>query len=75
VTFRAAPAGWGTEVALHLDFGVPGGALGRAVVDHLPMAPRLAAERALRRFKSLVETGEMPTLDRNVSARGRGDSW
>jgi uncharacterized membrane protein len=75
VRFRPAPDGWGTEVGLRARFDPPGGAVGEWVANHMMMAPRMAAERALRRFKSLAETGEMPTLSQNVSARGVGDSW
>jgi hypothetical protein len=38
------------------------------------VVPKMAVGNALRRFKSLVETGEIPTLDRNPSARGSGDA-
>jgi hypothetical protein len=33
------------------------------------VVPRTIATQALRRFKSLVETGEIPTLEHNPSAR------
>ncbi len=67
--FRPAPGNWGTEVTLHIRFEPPGGVLGEAVMKRLSMVPGLLALRALRRFKSLVETGEIPTVAHNPSAR------
>lgn len=74
VQFRPAPADRGTEVTLRLRFDPPGGAVGAAVTERLGVVPGTLAERALDRFKSLAETGEIPTLARNPSARGRGDA-
>lgn len=73
VRFRPAPGDRGTEVTLRLRFDPPGGALGDAAAERLGFAPDALAGTALRRFKSLAETGEVPTLERNPSARGRGD--
>ncbi len=75
VRFRPAPKGWGTEVMLRFRFDPPGGALGEAAVKLLGSAPGLLAFKALYRFKSLVETGEIPTLAKNPSARGSGDTF
>ncbi|WP_247730321.1 SRPBCC family protein [Halovivax limisalsi] len=72
LTFQEAPADRGTEVTLRLWLDPPGGRLGTAVVDRL-LARDVLASTALYRLKSLAETGEIPTLDGNVSARGRGD--
>ena len=70
VRFRPAPGDRGTEVTLHLHFQPPGGALGAAAAKALNgLVPSLLVGDALRRFKSLVETGEIPTLDRNPSGR------
>lgn len=70
VRFRSAPGGRGTVVTLRFRFDPPGGALGDAVVKLLGAMPlKLVAEGALRRFKSLVETGEIPTTERQPAAR------
>jgi uncharacterized membrane protein len=69
VRFRPAPSDWGTEVTLRLCFQVPGGTIGAAVVKLLPVAPSLLVSKALRRFKSLVETGEIPTTEHQPAAR------
>ncbi|MCU4752932.1 SRPBCC family protein [Halobacteria archaeon AArc-curdl1] len=73
VRFRRAPGERGTEVTLRLNVDPPGGALGNMLVERAGFIPEILATKALRRFKSLVETGEVPTLERNPSARGRGD--
>ncbi len=74
VTFRPAPGDWGTEVTLHFRFDPPGGAAGTAAAKLMEAVPKTLVSKALRRFKSLVETGEVPTLEHNPSARGRGDA-
>lgn len=70
VRFRPAPADRGTIATLLLRFDPPGGALGDAAVELLGTTPLdLAVDGALRRFKSLVETGEIPTTERQPAAR------
>lgn len=73
VSFRPAPGERGTEVTLRVRFDPPGGALGSAGMERLDVVPRTLVGTALDRLKSLAETGEVPTLDRNPSARGKGD--
>ncbi|WP_436927731.1 SRPBCC family protein [Halosimplex amylolyticum] len=73
VRFKSRADGEETEVTLHLRFDPPGGRVGTALLERLDLLPDAAAGTALRRFKSLVETGEIPTLERNPSARGEGD--
>lgn len=69
----AAPGDRGTEVRLYFRFDPPGGILGDTVVKLLGFAPRMVAEKALRRFKSLVETGEIPTTEHQPTARADTD--
>ena len=70
VRFRPATGGRGTGATLCLRFDPPGGALGDAAVKLLGTTPLdLAADGALRRFKSLVEAGEIPTTERQPAAR------
>ena len=73
VEFRPAPGDRGTEVALRLRVEPTRGELGAMMLRRLGFVPGVAAGTALDRFKSLVETGEIPTLERNPSARGSGD--
>ena len=70
VKFRPAPGDLGTVVTLHLDFQPPGGALGSAAAKLFESVPKNLVGKALRCFKSLAETGEIPTLEYNPSGRG-----
>lgn len=68
--FHPAPADRGTVVTLRIRFEPPGGALGGEVLKLLGTTPlELVAEGMLRRFKNLVETGEIPTTARQPAAR------
>lgn len=73
VRFRSAPGNRGTEVVLQYRFDPPGGALGNRVAKRLHVVLDALVNKVLHRFKSLAETGEIPTLKTNPSARGRGD--
>lgn len=73
VSFEPAPADRGTEVTLELRADPPGGRLGARALEQVGIVPASLVGRALDRLKSLAETGEIQTLDRNPSARGAGD--
>lgn len=73
VRFRPAPGERGTAVTLTLRFDPPGGEVGNEVLKRLAVVPEALAGTALDRFKALVESGEIPTLEKNPSARGAGD--
>lgn len=71
VRFQPAPGDWGTEVKLTLEIAPPGGAA--ALVKPLGgLVGRLGASQVLHRFKSLAETGEIPTLSGQPAARNDG---
>ncbi len=70
LTFRQAPGDKGTELVLDLHFDPPGGVFGQKVSDIFGIVPRTIATQALRRFKSLVETGEIPAVEPQPEARG-----
>lgn len=74
VQFRPAPGDRGTEVRLSFRFDPPGGVLGSAAASLLSVVPDALAAKALRRFKALAETGEIPTTENQPAARdgGRG---
>lgn len=73
VQFTPAAGDRGTVVTLSLDFEPPGGRVGASVVEQLDIVPETLAGHALSRFKSLVESGEIPSLAGNPSGRGEGD--
>jgi len=69
-----APAGRGTVATLRLRLEPPGGALGEWILELLGTTSlNLLADGALRRFKNLVETGEIPTTERQPAARADND--
>lgn len=59
----------GTEMTLRLCFLAPAGPTARWLQRELDPVPGALARKALRRFKSLAETGEIASTDRNPSAR------
>ena len=75
IMFRPASGGKGTEVKLTQRFEPPLSPLSSAVAKAFRLVPGAITDKALRRFKSLVETGEIPTLEHNPSARGESDSF
>lgn len=73
VDFREAPGDRGTIATLRVELDPPGGEVGRSITERLDAVPESLGGTALDRFKSLAETGEIPTTESNPSARGRGD--
>jgi uncharacterized membrane protein len=70
--FKPAPQDRGTEATLEyeVDFSrMPGGELLRSLSSFFHRAPQSAVKKVLENFKSLAETGEVPTLTRNPSGR------
>jgi uncharacterized membrane protein len=59
VRFTAAPGGRGTEVRVTLRYDMPAGPLGRAVARYFGDDPSQALDDDLRRFKQILETGEV----------------
>jgi uncharacterized membrane protein len=60
VNFRETPGG--TEVRVHLQYNPPAGRLGAAVAWLFGEEPTLQIREDLRRFKQLIETGEITTI-------------
>jgi uncharacterized membrane protein len=61
VRFEAAPAGRGTIVRVSLHYSPLGGELGAGLVKLLGHDPQSRVREDLRRFKQVMETGEIPT--------------
>jgi uncharacterized membrane protein len=68
VEFRDAPPGRGCTVTLELTYHPPAGALGRLFAKVFDKDPRIQGARDLRRFKQLLETGEIPTTEPGPAA-------
>lgn len=63
VRFADAPGGRGTEIHLDIDYSPPGGALGAGVAKLFGEEPRQQAKDDLRRFKQVMEAGEVVRSD------------
>jgi uncharacterized membrane protein len=68
VEFLPAAPGRGTMVRLIMRYDPPGGLLGKGIAKLFQREPKIQARRDLKRFKSLMETGEVAT---NASPSGR----
>jgi uncharacterized membrane protein len=74
VRFQAAPPGRGTEVKVVLEYNPPGGIVGVAIAKLFGEEPEQQLGDDLRRFKQLMETGEIATTEGQSSGRGREGS-
>lgn len=72
IAFKDNAFGRGTEVRVFISYDPPAGAIGKVVAKVLQREPRVQARRELRRFKQLMETGEVST-SKAPDAAPRGD--
>ena len=63
IEFKDAPPGRGTQVTATIVYEPPGGDLGKLVAKLFQKEPKIQARRELRRFKQLMETGEVSTSE------------
>jgi uncharacterized membrane protein len=68
VMFRDAPGNRGTEVEAVIAYIPPGGEAGRLIAKLFQREPRLQGRREMKRFKMLMETGEVATSSNRKSA-------
>jgi len=69
VRFDPAPDGRGTEVSVTLNYAPPGGSIGVALARLFGEEPQVQVDEDLRRFKGLMEAGEIATIDGQPSGR------
>ncbi|MCC5652273.1 SRPBCC family protein [Nostoc sp. XA013] len=69
VRFKKAPGDRGTEVKVVLEYNPPGGALGATVAKLFGEEPEQQIGDELRRFKMLMEAGEIATTEGQTSGR------
>jgi uncharacterized membrane protein len=69
VRFQAAPTGHGTYVRVTLNYNPPAGSVGASLAQLLGTEPGQLIKEELRRFKQLMETGEIATIDGQSSGR------
>jgi uncharacterized membrane protein len=70
VHFTPAPGGRGTEVRVTLKYDPPVGGVGRLAAWLSAQDPERQVRESLRRFKQLMEAGEVPTVEGQTSCRG-----
>ena len=63
VRFKSAGSGRGTEVHVRLQYAPPAGKAGAAIAWLFGKEPSQTIREDLRRFKQLLEAGEVPTVE------------
>jgi uncharacterized membrane protein len=66
VEFRDSSNARGTIVSVTIAYDPPGGKIGQAFAKIFRREPAIQARHELRRFKQLMETGELPTSSLTV---------
>jgi uncharacterized membrane protein len=69
VQFERASGGRGTVVRVDIQYAPRGGAIGRAIAGLFGKAPRQLIENDLRRFKQVMEVGEVVHSDASIHRR------
>lgn len=72
VRFADAPADRGTEVRVELSYDAPGGAAGAAIAKWFGEEPSQQLTDDLRRFKQVMETGEVVLSEGSLLGAGEG---
>lgn len=68
IEFLDAPPGRGTIVRATISYDPPGGTVGKLIAKAFQREPAIQARRDLKRFKQLMETGEIPTTEPGPAA-------
>lgn len=68
VRFRRAPGGRGTEVRVELNYTPPGGSVTAAFAKLVGREPGQQLHADLKRFKQVMETGELVASDASIHA-------
>ena len=71
VSFEEAPGDRGTRVTLEIAYDPPAGEIGRLIAKAFGREPNIQARHALKRFRMLMETGEIATSQRNSKEDAR----
>jgi len=74
VRFADAPADRGTEVRVALQYDAPGGAAGAAIAKWFGEEPSQQLTDDMRRFKQVMETGEVVRSEGSLQGAGEGAS-
>lgn len=68
IEFRDTSNERGTQVTVNIVYDPPAGKVGKAVAKLFGREPNIQARRDLRRFKQLMETGEIPNSEPPAAA-------
>src|SRR5262249_30590570 len=63
VHFEPAPGGRGTQVRIEMKYDPPAGKVGTLIAKLFGESPDRQIQDDLRRFKQLMEAGEIPTVE------------
>jgi uncharacterized membrane protein len=75
VRFERAPGGRGTIVKVEMQYSPPAGRVGATVAKLLGAGPEWRIKDDLRRFKQLMEVGEIITTEGQPAGRASSTSW
>jgi uncharacterized membrane protein len=75
VRFEPAAGGRGTLVKVEMQYRPPAGNVGATVAKLFGRAPEQEVEEDLRRFKQVMETGEIITTHGQPAGRSSSTSW
>jgi len=73
VRFEPAPTGHGTIVKAHIQYRPPAGKIGSMAAKLFGEEPSIQAKTDLRRFKQIMETGEVSTIEGQTSGRAEAN--
>ena len=74
IRFEQAPGGRGTMVTVEMQYGPPGGTVGSAIAAWFGEDPHQSIKMDLRRFKQVMETGEVITTEGQPTGRASSTS-
>jgi uncharacterized membrane protein len=75
VRFERAPGGRGAIVRVEMQYNPPAGVVGATVARLLGKDPEWQIKNDLRRFKQLMEAGEVITTEGQPAGRAKSTSW
>lgn len=75
VRFAPAPGGRGSEVVVQLEYEPPTGAMGAAIAKLFGEEPQQQVKDDLRRFKQVLETGEVVRADGTPDGTSSQRQW
>jgi uncharacterized membrane protein len=75
VRFERGPAGRGTIVRVEMRYSPPAGVMGAAAARLFGREPAQQVQEDLRRFKQLMESGDIITTEGQPAGRPQSTSW